>query len=85
MSKIQNFVLDWHPNTVKPWQEGDYILYNRCDGFHIVESSIDEDGEVCGFHFFGGEPADTDFYQAWALLPATAWLYRKFVHCEENQ
>ena len=76
---VVSFALVWHPNTMAPLVEGDYILYNRCDGFHIVESTLDDNGDVVGFHFFAGKEVARDFYTAWALLPTTAFLYRTFV------
>ena len=47
-----------------------YLLYNQCDGFHIVFAHWDEDGAFEGFFdFLGDNEYGDDFYEAWAKLP----------------
>lgn len=63
------FDLEFLPNTQTPTEPGDYVLYNQCDGYHIVEASFADDGAFEGFYFFGGRTVGDDFYRAWAKLP----------------
>ncbi len=67
---IHNFNLIWHPVGEEPDSPGDYILYNQCDGYHIVEGHFYADtGEFDEFRFFAGPSVTKDFYRAWAKLP----------------
>lgn len=77
-----NWMLEWHPASEEPTQEGDYLLYNECDGYHVAECLFEEDGTPNGFTFFadgGSYPVTRDFYEAWARLPNTKLLYGYFV------
>ncbi len=72
------FDLDFRPASEVPTVEGDYVLYNQCDGYHVVEAWFDE-GEFCGFYFFANPKAvSKDFYCAWAPLPKCNSLYDAF-------
>lgn len=65
------FELDFRPASETPTEPGDYLLYNQCDGYHVVEAWFEE-GQFLGFYSFAStSPYDTDFYCAWALLPDT--------------
>lgn len=63
------FELDFRPASEDPTTPGDYLLYNQCDGYHVVEAWF-TDGEFVGFWpFAASKPVSKDFYRAWALLP----------------
>jgi hypothetical protein len=49
------------------------LLYNQCDGYHLVFARFTrETGEFEGFFdFMGDSPYPNDFFCAWALLPDT--------------
>jgi hypothetical protein len=64
-----NFNLIFMPQVQLPHEEGDYVLYNQCDGFHIAEAWFD-DGEFLGFRFWAADGyVPDDAFQAWAKLP----------------
>lgn len=65
----KKFDLVFQPASVAPTERGDYLIYNQCDGYHIVEPFFDDDGDFLAFHTFMGNFIDPDFYCAWALLP----------------
>lgn len=67
--------LDFFPTSTRPLLEGDYVIYNKCDGYHIVEG-VEIDGKIV-FQDWGGEIKD-DFYVAWARLPTTELMYERF-------
>ncbi len=69
--------LDFRPVSEDPTEEGDYVIYNQCDGYHIVESHF-EDGEFVDFYFWPFKPVGKDFYRAWAKLPEASALYGEF-------
>lgn len=70
--------LTFFPQRESPKEEGDYVIYNQCDGFHIVQARV-EDGEFLGFQFWAQPEFITDdSYQAWAKLPGTDALYEAF-------
>jgi hypothetical protein len=81
------FDLDFRPASEVPTQPGDYLLYNQCDDYHVVEAWFDEDGEFEGFWFFAAaQPVSKDFYRAWALLPdAVKTLYDVFAKKDAPQ
>jgi len=71
--------LTFHANTVTPsydqtpkndWQF-ECLIYNRCDGYHLVCAAFDMHTHEfdCFTNWMGTETYDTDFYIAWALLP----------------
>ena len=67
------FDLDFRPASETPTKPGNYLLYNQCDGYHVVEAWFSEDGEFEGFWFFAASrPVSKDFYCAWARLPDAA-------------
>jgi hypothetical protein len=72
------FPLGFHAQGQSPTEEGDYVLYNQCDGFHCAEARLDPDGSFAGFFTFMGTPYQDDEYQAWARLPDTDALYERF-------
>lgn len=53
-----------------PTEEGDYLLYNQCDGYHLVSAAF-EDGEFLGFYSWGGGLVDRNHFRAWAKLPVS--------------
>ncbi|MEN6540874.1 MAG: hypothetical protein ABFC67_14800 [Mizugakiibacter sp.] len=66
------------PTSSRPTVEGDYLLYNQCDGYHIAEARKDDDGEI-EFYFFGsGMPVSRESYCAWAMLPDTQDMFPLF-------
>lgn len=73
-----NFELNFRPGQEVPDTEGDYLLYNQCDGYHIAEAWF-VDGAFCGFYFWPNEHVSPRFYCAWAKLPdTTKELYEAF-------
>ena len=76
---LVSFLLEWHPAHEDATTEGDYLLYNPCDGFHVAELVFLDDGQPDGFVFFGDGDVGRDFYKAWAKLPDTNFLYGHFV------
>lgn len=51
-------------------QGSTFLLYNRCDGYHLAEHASFDDGVFYGFYSWGFQNYfDTDFYVAWAVLP----------------
>jgi hypothetical protein len=55
------------------------ILYNQCDGYHMVFARFDVDGTFDGFYDFCGTDQYTeDFYSAWALMPDANSLFASF-------
>jgi hypothetical protein len=69
-----SFNLEFRPQRERPTEEGDYLLYNQCDGFHLVQWCDEME-----FHAFDGTPILDDWFQAWAKLPVThAGLYDVF-------
>jgi hypothetical protein len=62
------FELDFRPASETPTEPGDYIIYNQCDGYHIVEAWF-EGGIFLSFAVFAGEIVSKSFYRAWAKLP----------------
>lgn len=79
VAAVPGWSLDFRPASERPTEQGDYILYNQCDGYHIVEAWFD-DGEFSDFWVFAAsKPISKDFYCAWAKLPDTLKdLYPKF-------
>lgn len=78
--------LVFHPASEKPVKPSTgstglgYLLYNRCDGFHVVSAIWFEDGEFCAFQGFMGRPWLDGDYNAWAELPdCNVEAYEKFV------
>lgn len=70
--------LEFFPANVEPTEEGDYLLFNQCDGYHIVEAWI-VDGVFAGFYFFANpQPVSREFYRAWAKLPCTQRMFEAF-------
>ena len=72
--------LNFRPTSEKPTADGDYIIYNQYDGYHIVRARI-IDGEFNGFHYFtGSKTIPNAAYCAWALLPCPndSGLFAKF-------
>lgn len=64
------FDLDFRPASETPTVPGDYLLYNQCDGYHVVEARFYDDGEFDDFYVFASScPVSRNFYRAWALLP----------------
>lgn len=61
------FALNFFPSVQDPTEEGDYLLYNQCDGYHLATAYFD-DGFDC-FMSWGGGVIQTACYQAWAKLP----------------
>jgi hypothetical protein len=80
------FELDFHPASEEPTKPGDYLLYNQCDGYHVVEAHFYDDGEFDGFYFFASaKPVSADFYRAWALLPdSVKTMYDAFAKKDED-
>ena len=74
---MNTFCLEFHHQSEKPTDEGTYVLYNQCDGFHIAECWL-YDGKFEYFNWFAGERISEDFYAAWAKLPDSLLLYRAF-------
>lgn len=65
------FPLVFHAVGTLPTNAGTYLLYNQCDGYHLVDAWFD-DGEFQFFHFWmNRSPITDDFYVAWAELPDT--------------
>lgn len=56
------------------------LLFNQCDGYHLVYARFYEDGEFYGFYDWCGtspyEPGN--HFCAWALLPPSGHLYEPF-------
>lgn len=79
MKSTLGFPLVFNPVGTVPALAGTYLLYNQCDGFHLVEAWFDE-GEFQYFHFWMHmSPIPDDFYVAWAALPdATGLLFQQF-------
>lgn len=77
--------LEFFPQRESPKEDGgDYLLYNQCDGFHVVQAHV-TDGEFLGFKFWAQpEFIPDDFYQAWAKLPDTDALYEAFADKPAN-
>ncbi len=70
--------LDFRPASEPPTEEGDYVLYNQCDGYHVAGARF-YGNEFDGFCFFGEfDPEPKDCYQAWEKLPAPSVLYAEF-------
>lgn len=66
---LQFALLFVHQST-RPTERGTYLLYNQCDGFHLVEAHFDE-GRFLGFYDWNGTtPFGEDCYVAWAKLPS---------------
>lgn len=63
-----------------PTKRGKYILYNQCDGFHFAQAMFDESGKFSCFYTLFPETQvfSNHFYQAWALLIDTKFLYEIF-------
>lgn len=36
-----DFNLNFRPASETPTEPGDYLLYNQCDGYHVVEAWFD--------------------------------------------
>jgi len=64
------FALQFHPVGTDPAEEGDYLLYNQCDGFHLASAWFD-DGGFMGFFNFSSYEIPPDCYRAWAMLPTS--------------
>lgn len=62
------FRLEFHPASEHPTEEGDYALYNQCDGYNLASAWFDADGFM-GFYTFSSYHIPTDGYCAWAMLP----------------
>ena len=73
--------LKWHSADETPPQEGDYILFNQCDGYHLVEAWFGEANVFEGFYRFGSVyKFPREAYCAWALLPDTVTtMFQRFV------
>ena len=76
IEKLQELKFDivFYPVTKKPIKvdsDGECILYNQCDGYHLAYARFYEDGDFRGFYTFMGEEFEEDFYFAWAKLPPT--------------
>ena len=78
MKLIRNFTLVFHPASEEPIEAGDYIIFNPCDGFHVAELLMDEDGERGELILMGGGYIPPGFYWAWAKLPDTSTPYACF-------
>lgn len=61
------FQLQFFPADQSPTEEGDYILYNQCDGYHFATAYFC-DGFDC-FMTWNGGVYEPDWYCAWAKLP----------------
>ena len=68
--------LNVYPKSFCPSLEGDYIIFNPCDGYHVVQG-VEVDGKII-FQEFGGREVADDFYVAWARLPTTELMYELF-------
>lgn len=74
---MKAFDLTFHPNTTSPTDEGWYLLYNQCDGYHLAEATFDDTGEFdCFWNSWEGKNSSgmhygTEMYCAWAKLPDT--------------
>lgn len=68
MREARTFTLEFHPASEDPTEEGDYLLYNQCDGFHLASAWIDGD-DFEGFFSFNSHQFPPDAYCAWARLP----------------
>lgn len=64
------FALQFHPAETDPTEEGDYLLYNQCDGYHFA-SPYFYDGKFEAFMSWKGSVYEPDWYCAWALLPTS--------------
>jgi len=76
-----SFSLVFKHQSEQPTEHGDYLIYNQCDGYHLVEARFMPDGSFLGFYdWCGMDPYPDDFYVAWAILPASATggLYERF-------
>lgn len=63
------FPLAFKPQAQRPTESGTCVIYNQCDGFHLVEAVV-IDGEFCGFRTWAGRDyIGDDFYVAWARMP----------------
>ncbi len=61
------YALEFFSKDIDPTMDGEYLIINPCDGFHLATAAFDEDGCFCGFYeFMRGRD---DFYVAWAKLP----------------
>lgn len=81
---MNKFELEFHPVSEEPTEPGDYVIYNQCDGLHIVEAWFDG-GEFIDFWEFAAPHAvGRDFYRAWAKLPDSMELYKVFSRDAED-
>ena len=86
MKLIRNFPLVFHPASEEPIEAGDYVLFNQCDGFHLAELILTDNGKPDGFAFAAdGSYVLRRFYQAWAKLPDTSTLYACFRSGHETE
>lgn len=77
--------LEFHPASETPTTEGQYLIYNQCDGLHIVHADFDGEGFV-GFKPWMEIHVSDDFYCAWALLPeSSTTLFDAFAENDEYQ
>jgi Lar family restriction alleviation protein len=62
------FPLRFHSSAEYPTEEGDYLLYNQCDGYHFATAYI-LDGKFDCFMDWNSGVYEPDWYCAWAKLP----------------
>lgn len=64
-------MFNWKHAAKPTNQDCQYLIYNRCDGWHVVEAHFDETNEFQGFYFFAqpGNYLSEDFYEIWIELP----------------
>ena len=77
------FHLKFYKSTITPTCVGEYLLYNRCDGFHIAEAKFDDEKNFMGFFRLPNLEFDHDTYHAWAVLPESTRLFEKFVAADQ--
>lgn len=87
---LSAFKLEFKPYSEHPtnendnggWAGRDYLVFNPCDGYHLVNAHFDEEtGKFEGFAPWGtNDFYGEDCYAAWALLPdCVEELYPAFV------
>lgn len=85
MSEASTFPVRFRPATEQPTKPaGDSmpaaLLYNQCDGYHLVFAHFTRQGEFLGFFEFASsvEWLPGTHFCAWTLLPDSAQLYEQF-------
>lgn len=77
--------IEFRPAAETPAERGEYLLYNRCDGYHLADA-VFIDGAFVGFMRWGAlETLSPDVYRAWAKLPESVALRDTFDSDDEKE